>query len=299
MNTNINEVIHNAILREKLIKRLEFIKDGLVLEEKNLSLLKNKLEKEKENQEKIEEISLKLMMSILSEDSKDNIEKENDHYFNIKSQYDLCKEVVFNHKQDLEVIEKRIESIGNINELLKDIVDESKRKIDNLRSENEKEIVYEKINYFEMLIEKLVQIEEAVLACDKAKDILKKAMIYLENAKNWGVCNSDKSTSFIKHSKITESKKELSKFNYSLKVLNYEINQINKDDTFSGITLPKVRYNFNILYDNIFSETSVQVHIKRSLHKLKDEKYKLDDLYTTLKKNKFIIEDKIKKVEMR
>lgn len=296
MEKDLTELMKNTILREKLIKEINEIRKNLCVEEEKLNTLKIKLDEAKLNKDKIEEMSLNIMLSILSDNDDEKTSLNHEAYFTIKNQYNLCKDIVDNYKSDLKKLEKEKSQL-EISDAELNIYNKYIDKLEKeIKSEDAKIKLKENIEYLNGLIKKLVDIEASVVACDKCKTVLRNAVSHLNSAKNWGVCktaNNDNSASFKKHNKITTGKKELNKFNYELKILNYELTELNKDSYFIGLKLSRIFYNFNILYDNIFSDVSIQIHIKRTLKRLTDEKYKLDELYTELKKNKFLIEDKI------
>lgn len=294
MEEYLTKLIKKITLREKLIAEITEINKNLDTEEEKLNGLKIKLDEAKANKEKIEEISLNIMLSILSGDSEEKSTLKDEEYFTIKNEYNLCKDTVNNYKNHLDELIKRRDDLECSNKEVTYYNNYVERLIKDSKSDENN--TKENIEYLKKLICKLIDIEESVIACDRCKIVLKNAMLHLNNAKNWGVCkisNNNKSTSFKKHNKIIHSKKELNKFNYELKNLNYRLKELNRDSSFVGLKIPKIFYNFNILYDNIFLDESIQMHIKRTLRRLQDEKYKLDELYTELKKNKFLIEDKI------
>lgn len=129
-----------------------------------------------------------------------------------------------------------------------------------------------------------VQLKEAILACEDTMDKVNSAISELRSARNWGIMDiigGGFFSSLIKRNKINNASYMTRELNNSIIVLRRELEDININMV-DFVETSELNKFFDVWFDNIFSDLSVQSEINSNLAKLEDFKDKLDRLYNLL-----------------
>ena len=284
INTKIKECKEEMILRDTLEKKLETIQKSLNIKKMLLDVLKKNLDKEFKDVERLEKLSMANILSTILRNREEKLYKEEQEYLEAKLKYQECLEVVNGYENDMDSIKLRLENIDNYEEQYEELIKEKYELIKSFDKEKK-----EKLQVLENLLEidtkERREIVEAITAAKECLSIIKNASKELDSAKSWGtydMIGGGVMSSIAKHDKIDTARKELNKLGYSIGRLNMELSDIDMILAIDDITFDSSTYAFDIFFDNIFTDMSVQGKINDSLSKIRRLENTVNNLITQL-----------------
>lgn len=306
MSNNINEEIRlirdNVILRENLISKVDNMKIVFKAQEEELEVLRTQLEKEHNDVKKLEGISLSSLFAKMAGNKEEKLQKEEQEYFMAKMKYDECFMSVNSFKDDISSLESRLELLGNCEKELNAILKVKREELKLNGNPNLVVKIDEKECEINSLTKEYIEIKEAIDACEECRGILNNALESLESAKGWGtydIIAGDMVSSMIKHNKIDKAKTYLNKLTYSIKKLGNELDDISLDLPVGDLNISNFDYTFDVFFDNIFSDFSVQNKIEDAVYKLKDGKEALNKLNLILNEKMGSVEKQVSNLKSK
>ena len=120
----------------------------------------------------------------------------------------------------------------------------------------------------------------------------------MQSAKNWGTIDllgGDFISSMAKHQKVDEAQKQFTRVSNLLVSFNKELEDINM----SSLNFSTSMKTFDIFFDNIFTDISVNSQISKSYDDIRKLEKNVNDILINLKNNKEKLEQIIenKKIE--
>lgn len=301
INERIKAVREEILLKENLLAKKSKIEEELKISEENLEKLKKQLEKEKKDVKKLEGISFSNLLATVCRNKEEKLQKEEQEYLEAKMKYDYCLDKVNNYKLDLERNTKRLRELDNCEKVLDELLKEKKSILKTSLSSDERKNIEDKEEKINELYKESVEIKEAMDSLNESSSLLEKAIDELKSASNWGLYDmlgGGLISSCIKHGKIDEAKKIINELSHSLEKLEKELNDVKVQLPLEELSISSIAYGFDVFFDNIFADASVQSNIKKSLDKLNENKKQLNDLKINLEeKEKYVLEE-IKKIEV-
>lgn len=238
--------------------------------------LEKQLIKENKDVENLEKTTITSLFQSLIGKKEERLEKERYEamqtslaYHKAKNEYDMTLASV----QNLENRYAKEES------LLKEL--ETLQLKSSLMSLEEKEQFQKMKRDFDEKEKVMKEIKEAQKAGYIAFEVLEKVQKNLNSAKNWGtydLIGGDFLGAMMKHSRIDEAQRLLQESIYKLNAFEKELKDV-QGFHLDLINLSTWDYTFDILFDNIFTDMSIQNKINQSLNQIR---HALHQVETTL-----------------
>ncbi|MGG7176899.1 hypothetical protein ACQPU1_04850 [Clostridium paraputrificum] len=295
INTKIKECKEEMILRNTLEKKLGIIQDSLDIKKRLLEVLKKNLDKEFKDVERLEKMSMANILSTILRNKEEKLYKEEQEYLEAKLRYQECLEVVNGYENDIDSIKLRIKNIDNYEEQYEKLIKEKYELIKSLDKEKK-----EKLQVLENLLEidtkERREVLEAITAGKECFSIIRNAGEALDSAKSWGtydMIGGGVMSSIVKHDKLDTARKELNKLGYSIGRLNMELSDIDMVLAIDDLTFDSSTYAFDVFFDNIFTDMSVQDKIKDSLSKIRRLENRVNNLINQLEEKELKVSESI------
>ncbi|MBO3375523.1 hypothetical protein [Clostridium perfringens] len=284
LNEKIKECRENMALKEILEKRNLSLENELNSKEKELGELEKRLNKELKDVQKLKSLSFSNLISNILRNKDEKLEKEEREYLEAKLKYDNFKFKVEKLRYDVEENNNRLGQLINIEGKYKDLISE-KRELVKKFNLNIRDEIIEIENEIKDLLSNKTEISEALREANNCLMISEETLKSLMSAKNWGIYDivgGGMISSAIKHNRIDDAKTYMERLSYSVDRLNKELGDVDTSIFNEGLNISGFSYTFDIFFDNIFSDFSVQGEINDSLYKIEDFRNKVLNLIRKL-----------------
>lgn len=272
LNEKIKECRENMALKETLEKRNLSLENELDNKEKELLELEKSLNKELNDVQKLKSLSFSNLISNILRNKDEKLEKEEREYLEAKLKYDNFKFKVEKLRYDVEENNNRLGQLINIEGKYKDLISE-KRELVKKFNLNIRDEIIEIENEIKDLLSNKTEISEALREANNCLMISEETLKSLRSANNWGIYDivgGGMISSAIKHNRIDDAKTYMERLSYSVDRLNKELGDVDTSIFNEGLNISGFSYTFDIFFDNIFSDFSVQGEINDSLYKIED-----------------------------
>lgn len=282
------EIVLKSILDKKLKNlSLQFEKDKSELYE-----LEVNLKKEYKDVEKLKKLSFASIVATVMNNKNEKLEKEQQEYIMAKIKYDEFSSKIELLKENIENIKARLETLKHCENEYKALLNK-KLELIKLYGDQDKKI---KLSSIEEEIEKALlekkEIEEAESVGRALLRVANLAKDSLNSAKNWGIfdiAGGDMLSSIAKHNKINEAEDQFRKVSSLISRFNKELGDIQ----FEGLSFSTTTIAFDIFFDNIFTDFSVQNKINSSLDNVRNLIRRVEGILATLSSKKVSINSRI------
>ena len=284
LNEKIKECRENIALKEILEKRNLSLENELNSKEKELGELEKRLNKELKDVQKLKSLSFSNLISNILRNKDEKLEKEEREYLEAKLKYDNFKFKVEKLRYDVEENNYRLGHLINIEGKYKDIIREKRELVKKFNLNIRDEIIEIEKEINDLLSNK-TEISEALREANNCLMISEETLKSLRSAKNWGIYDivgGGMISSAIKHNRIDDAKTYMERLSYSVDRLNKELGDVDTSIFNEGLNISGFSYTFDIFFDNIFSDFSVQGEINDSLYKIEDFRNKVLNLIRKL-----------------
>lgn len=265
LNERINKVKEDIASKEVLNKKVEKYNAQLKVEEDKLLGLEVKLKKEYKDVEKLKKVTFSNLVSTLMKNKDEKLEKEQHEYLMAKIEYDEHTASVELLKQNIENIKSRLKNISNCEVEYKELLN-SKIELVRAYGENYDKNKLDNLEYeIDKALRNIKEVEEALSAGKSLVRELDKAKESLNSAHNWGlydIMGGGIVSSVIKHNRVEEAENSFRNISGLVSRFNKELGDVRV----KGITISTTSIAFDIFFDNIFTDWSVQNKINESLN---------------------------------
>lgn len=281
LNEKINKVKDDLASKEILEKKLEKYKVQIEADENKLRELGISMKKEYKDVEKLEKLSLVNLISTLMKNKEVKLEKEQREYLMAKIKYDEHTNKVTLFKENIENIKARLLSLRNCHIEYKELLSKKIELIRNFGDCYNKNKLEELEHEIDRDLRNKKEIEEAELAGRSLLREVSNAEKSLNSASNWGIYDivgGDLISSMIKHDKINEAESSFRNISSLITRFNKELGDV----SYESITMSGTTIAFDIFFDNIFTDFSVQSKINKSLNNVVTLKGKVEGIINNL-----------------
>lgn len=292
INEKLNKLKEDIALKNVLNRKLKTLNSQLDNNKKELQDLELRLKKEHKGVEKLEKLSFAKIIATVMKNKDEKLEKEQQEYIMAKIKYDEFKSKVELLKENIESVKYRLETLKYCENEYKVLLNK-KLELIKLYGDEDKKIKLSKIEA--EIDEKLLEKKEIEEAESAGRDLLRAANCAkdsLESAKNWGIfdiAGGDMLSSIAKHNKINDAESHFRRVSSLINRFNKELGDVN----FDGLTFSSTTIAFDIFFDNIFTDFSVQNKINRSLDNIRSLISKVENILNTLNSKKVNINSNI------
>lgn len=292
INEKLIKLKEEIVLKKILDKKLKNLSLQLEKDKSELYELEVNLKKEYKDVEKLKKLSFASILATVMSNKDEKLEKEQQEYIMAKIKYDEFSSKVELLKENIESIKSRLETLKYCENEYKALLNK-KLELIKLYGDQDKKVKLSKIEeeIEKMLLEKK-EIEEAESA---GKDLLRTANLArdsLNSAKNWGIfdiAGGDMLSSIAKHNKINEAEAQFRRVSTLINRFNKELGDIQ----FEGLSFSTTTIAFDIFFDNIFTDFSVQNKINSSLDNIRNLIRRVEEILAALNSKKVSINSRI------
>lgn len=292
INEKLIKLKEEIVLKKILDKKLKNLSLQLEKDKSELYELEVNLKKEYKDVEKLKKLSFASILATVMSNKDEKLEKEQQEYIMAKIKYDEFSSKLELLKENIESIKSRLETLKYCENEYKALLNK-KLELIKLYGDQDKKVKLSKIEeeIEKMLLEKK-EIEEAESA---GKDLLRTANLAkdsLNSAKNWGIfdiAGGDMLSSIAKHNKINEAEAQFRRVSTLINRFNKELGDIQ----FEGLSFSTTTIAFDIFFDNIFTDFSVQNKINSSLDNIRNLIRRVEEILATLNSKKVSINSRI------
>lgn len=291
INVKINQIKEQVAEKKVLEEKLDNLDKEISMYECELRDLEEKLKKELHDVEKLKKVSLSSIICTITRNKKEKIEKEEKEYLIAKFKYDDCFSRVDSAKNSKLRIEDRLNSLANCENRYAELLDTKLALINIYGDANEKNRILNMEKELDHYFKELKEMEDSIEAGNTLYEEIAYAKEILQSAKNWGTIDllgGDFISSIAKHEKVDQAQNQFIRISNLLSNFNKEL----KDVNINSLNFSNTMKTFDIFFDNIFTDISVNSQISNSyedicklqrdvdiiLKKLKDSKVSLHEI---------------------
>ena len=304
MNENIDNKIQEAKtsieLKKNLMIKIENLNSELKQQLNEFEELKKVLVKEEKDVRKLEGISFASLLSKLLKNREEKLEKEQKEYIEVKIKYDEFKFKISEIQNKIKNKQKRLNELENIETDYNELLDEKIKNIKLSNEESNKVKLLEYENMEDSYIKERTEINEALTVGQELLDEIELALNSFESAKNWGtldILGGDFLSSIAKHSKIEDATEILHKVSYLIESFNKELKDVYVNTEVLDVNISSFTKTFDIFFDNIFSDISVQNEINGGIERVVNLKAKINNVMNNLEERKRLNERNLKNLK--
>lgn len=292
INEKLIRLKEDIVLKKILDKKLKNLSLQLEKDKSELYELEVNLKKEYKDVEKLKKLSFASIVATVMSNKDEKLEKEHQEYIMAKIKYDEFSSKVESLKENIENIKSRLDTLKYCENEYKVLLNK-KLELIKLYGDQDKKIKLSNIEEeIEVMLLEKKEIEEAESA---GRDLLRAANLAkdsLNSAKNWGIfdiAGGDMLSSIAKHNKINEAEAQFRRVSSLISRFNKELGDIK----FEGLSFSTTTIAFDIFFDNIFTDFSVQNKINSSLDNIRNLIRRVEDILSTLNSKKISINSRI------
>lgn len=285
INIQINNVKNELARKYVLENKLNELKTELYKWEEELDKLESNLRKEKRDVDKLKKLSLSSLVSTVMGNKEEKLEKEEQEYIMAKIKYDGCKSKVNSIKSDINQITTSLNSLSKYQEEYETLLKKKIELINIYGDESTKNKIIELEEKIDYNLREIKELNESITVGNSLMSEIATAKKLLNSAKGWStfdILGGDILSSMAKHNKIDEAQSHFSKISNLTRSFNKEL----KDVNISGVGFSATTKAFDIFFDNIFSDLSVDKHINESYEKVCSLEIKVENILIKLNTNK-------------
>lgn len=248
--------------------------------------LEDALRKEEMDVEKLEGMSFTNFFHTLLGDKVEKLEREKREALAAKMKYDGVITELGDLSTEIEQIESRIRTFGNLEASYKQLMTEKERRLLNVPG-----AIGRKLNEItENQAQKAGKQKELKEAIDAGHDLimaLRNAHNSLSSASNWGtwdILGGGMISTMAKHSRIDEAKTEINHVQYLLRRFRRELQDVDEGVYLSGIDIGSFLTFADYFFDGLFADLAVQNKINNAKIQVEQNIDRVEAIYERLKK---------------
>ncbi|WHH58715.1 hypothetical protein [Petroclostridium sp. X23] len=299
---SVNQRLMDVMVKLKERERLQRMLEQLRVQQKQLwekrDRLKEQLNKEELDVEKLEKISLINFIHIIKGDKEEVVAKEKQEALSAKLKYDETCSELRNIEREIDVLRADIERFGDLSQQYHQCIQDKEKLIQSsMRIESER--LEEMIKQHAELKSKEKELKEALAAGREVEISLKAVNSSLQSAGNWGtwdMLGGGLIATMAKHTKIDEAREDISKVQSLLRKFHRELQDIGEGidiDIEIGSFLGFADYFF----DGFFVDWAVQSRIDDAQDKVNQTIYKVESLMGQIQNNMLRVKLKLENLE--
>ncbi|WP_018592404.1 hypothetical protein [Terrisporobacter glycolicus] len=295
INVKINRIKDQVAEKKVLEEKLNNLDKEISMYECELRDLEEILNKELHDVEKLKKVSLSSIICTIIRNKDEKIEKEEKEYLIAKLKHGDCFSRITSSKNSKLRIEDRLSSLENCENRYAELLDTKLSLINIYGDANEKNRIINMEKELDNCLKGLKEMEESI----ESGNILYEEIAYtkeiLQSAKNWGTIDllgGDFISSIAKHEKVDQAQNQFIRISNLLCNFNKELKDINID----SLNFSNTMKTFDIFFDNIFTDISVNSQINNSYEDICKLQREVDIILKKLKDSKVslheVIDDK-------
>ncbi|WFA08240.1 hypothetical protein [Tissierella sp. Yu-01] len=290
MFTEINQEIYE--LKEKLLNKgkldslVRMVNDELRKKRAQAQVLKDQLDSELKDVEKLEGTSFSSIVFSLLGKKEEKLDKEREEYIAAKLKYDECLKMINELETELVSTKAELKNYMGIEDEYNRKITEKKELLLSHEGQNST-ILRNSLDRINDLKIDIKEVREAIYAGEKAYSALMKMEDSLEDARGWGtwdILGGGLISDMAKHSAIDKANNISYEFQHLLKAFEKELEDVN-EFTDIEVSLSGFVSFADFFFDGFFVDWFVQSKINDSLDRVKDASVKINSIINRLRAN--------------
>ncbi|WP_053220407.1 hypothetical protein [Virgibacillus senegalensis] len=260
--------------------------------------MKQRLEKEKVDVEKLEGVSLKGIFMSLAGKKEEVLDKERQEVLEAQLKWKEASSAREELEKEHSILADRIQSLGYPEEQYQQLLERKEQYLLNQNHQAGGQLLDLSEAIGELRADAR-EIKEALAAGREASDALADAKKSLHSAENWGTLDmfgGGMITTAIKHGRIDDASKEVHEAQRLLRKFSRELDDIGNSFSF-GVSISGGWTVADYFFDGLITDWFVQGQIKDSLEQVETVKRETDRTLARLEELFFDVERKINELE--
>lgn len=262
------EAKEKMLQKEHLLEKIRETRDTLNKEIDKRNSLESIFEKEKADVEKLEKVSFKSIIASISGNKSEKLSKEKEELIAAKMKYDECLRLCDRLNSRLVELEKKYDSIGDLEKKYWALIEEKKEKIIKMGG-IKAEPVFKIMDQLAYNNSRYRELDEAIGAGERAFMDLKEVHAILDKARQYGVWDMFGGgiiATSQKHQRIREAKEAAEEAATSLNIFNMELKDVNIQADFN-IRIDSGDKFVDFFFDGLWADIHVQNKINDALER--------------------------------
>jgi len=298
INQKLFDLKEQVRIRDKNKSSLNEINSLIESETDKFERLKESLEKEHSDVEKLEGVSLASVFHSIIGDKADVYEKEKQEYLAVKLKFDNSFKTLGILKTQKINLEKELEKNGEVEKEYLSLLAEKEKIVLNSNNPNTQRIS-ESLNKINSIKTSIKEVKEAVSAGEDLKSTLYKIIDYLKEAQGWGtwdMLGGGIISTAIKHGKIDSARSEISVAQVQMRRFSKELVDTGSAQSLS-IEIGGFETFADYFFDNFITDIMVQSKINASLEHTNQAFYNVMSIIDGLNEQEYKFSEELLKAE--
>ncbi|MBM6617171.1 hypothetical protein [Bacillus suaedaesalsae] len=298
LNSKIKQVQERVRLKQKWEKQLRSYHQELTSSKARLLDLKEKLEKENQDVDKLEGLSITSILLTVLGTKEERLKQEKQEAVLAKLQYDEAKAEIKDLEQEIEAVHTNLQNVMNAEQELEQLLKEKEGYMRLISSEinSHLDTLNDQANQMATM---QLEMEEAIFAGNAVKQSLKQASASLESASGWGTLDmfgGGVISTAIKHNHIDDASGYMHDAQHLAKKLKRELEDIGTEFT-ESMELSNLTRFADFFFDGLITDWVIQNQINDSLEQVNAYKYQITSLVKQIEKEKTQIMKQLQELE--
>ncbi|KAA0547609.1 hypothetical protein FZW96_12245 [Bacillus sp. BGMRC 2118] len=298
LNSKIKKGQERVRLKQKWEKQLSSYQQELKSSQARLLDLKEKLEKENQDVDKLEGLSITSILLTVLGTKEERLKQEKQEAVLAKLQYDEAKAEIKDLELEIEVVHTNLQHVMNADQELEQLLKEKEGYMRLISSEINSHLDTLNNQTNQMATIEL-EMDEAIHAGNAVKQALKKASASLESASGWGTLDmfgGGVISTALKHNHIDEASQYMHEAQHLAKKLKRELEDIGTEFT-QTMELSNLTRFADFFFDGLITDWVIQTQINDSLEQVNAYKYQITSLIKQIEKEKTQIMKQLQELE--
>jgi hypothetical protein len=299
LNTNIKKAQERVRVKQKWERQLVSYQEELMQSHRTLHGLKEKLQMENHDVEKLEGLSITSLFLTILGTKEGRLKHEKQEAVLAKLQYDEAKAEIKDLERDIDTIHTNLQSVINADNELAQLLKEKEERMKVISTEMNlhlNTLEDQAGRYLGLQLE----MEEAIIAGNEVKSSLSQAVTSLESAKGWGTIDmfgGGVISTAIKHNHLDEASNYMHAAQHLAKKLKRELEDIGTEFS-QSIELSNLTRFADYFFDGLITDWVIQNQIDDSLEQVKAYKYQITSIVKRIEKEKISISNQLQDLEI-
>jgi DNA repair exonuclease SbcCD ATPase subunit len=300
LNTMIKKAQEKVRVKQKWERYLVSYHEELKQSQIKLNELKEKLQMENHDVEKLEGLSITSLFLTILGTKEERLKHEKQEAVLAKLQYDEARAEVRDLEKEIYSVHTNLQSVMNANSELEQLLKEKEERMKEASNEMNSYLntLDEQASHFSKL---QLEMDEAILAGKAVKSSLIQAVSSLEKASGWGTVDmfgGGVISTAIKHNHLDDASNYMHEAQHLAKKLKRELEDIGTDFSHS-IDLSNLTRFADYFFDGLITDWVIQNQIDDSLEQVRAYKYQITSIVKRVEKEKININNELQDIENR
>ena len=297
LNERLLEVKIQQRNQQKWHSQLVSYKNDLKIKQQELKTLKQQLEKEEEDVEKLSNMGLTYLMTTIFGNREDRLDKEKQELLIVRLKFGELNNAVKQISIAILDLQNKINTLPNVDKIYHEILEEKEQLIKGKKSPLAN-------TYFTLTQQisdrkaQVMEVEEAIHAGEIVINALDQALDSLDSAGDWGTLDlfgGGMITTAIKHNRMDDAQDDILEAQDSMRKFQKELADIELNEDLD-IDISGLLTFADYFFDGFITDWLVQGRINEAIENVSDKQGEIKGLLNQLHRNLEIIEGEIEKL---